>query len=121
MAPNMINRRIILSATRRLAGAVARCALAPGAFLCAALIGLGQEPAHPLKPPDRSSPRAALKTFLDAGDALGAFLAKDYLPSPSRKDFHQLVLLGDAAEQYLDLSAAPPHGRQENFGEPRQE
>ncbi len=27
----------------------------------------GQEPAHPLKPPDRSSPRAALKTFLDFG------------------------------------------------------
>ena len=71
----------------------------------------GQEPAHPLKPPDRSSPRAALKTFLDSGDALGAFLARDYLPSPSRAKFHQLVSLGDAAVQSLDLSAVPKASR----------
>jgi len=67
----------------------------------------GQEPSHPLQPPDRSTPRAALKTFLDSGDALGAFLARDYLPSPSRMKFHQLVSLGDAAVQSLDLSAVP--------------
>ena len=40
-----------------------------------------QESSHPLQPPDRSSPRAALKTFLDSGDALGAFLAR--LPTVS--------------------------------------
>ena len=49
-----------------------------------ALTALGQEPAHPLKPPDRSSPAAALKTFLDSGDVIGSFLVQDYLPSPSR-------------------------------------
>jgi len=99
----------------RLAGrswsAPVRCMLAFGAVIFSAFFALAQEPATPLKPPDRSSPRAALKTFLDAGDTLGTFLAKDYLPSPSRKDFHQLVLLGDAAVQSLDLSAAPPAAR----------
>ena len=75
------------------------------------MIALGQEPANPLKPPDRSSPRAALKTFLDAGDALGAFLAQDYLPSPSRAEFHRLISLGDAAVQSLDLSEVPPATR----------
>ena len=77
------------------------------AFCLAASIALSQEPAHPLQPPDRSSPRAALKTFLDSGDALGAFLARDYLPSPSRAEFHRLIALGDAAVQSLDLSAVP--------------
>ena len=71
----------------------------------------GQEPAHPLKPPDRSSPRAALKTFLDSGDALAAFLARDYLPSPSRAEFHRLVSLGDAVVQSLDLSEVAPATR----------
>ena len=45
-----------------------------------------------------------MKTFLDSGDALGAFLAQDYLPSPSRAEFHRLVALGDAAVQSLDVS-----------------
>jgi hypothetical protein len=36
-----------------------------------------------------------LKTFLEAGDATAAFLARDYLPSPSRTDFHRLMTLGD--------------------------
>lgn len=62
---------------------------------------------NPLQPPDRSNPRAALRTFLDSGDALGAFLAQDYLPSPSRAEFHRLVALGDAAVESLDLSAVP--------------
>jgi len=76
------------------------------------LITFGQEPANPLKPPDRSSPRAALKTFLDDGDALGVFLSRDYLPSPSRAEFHRLVSLGDAAVQSLDLSEVPPASRE---------
>jgi hypothetical protein len=37
---------------------------APLAILLAAT-ALGNEQAHPLKPPDRSTPRAALQTFLD--------------------------------------------------------
>src|SRR5512137_1774050 len=71
----------------------------------------GQEPVHPLKPPDRSSPRAALKTFLEAGDAVGTFMAKEYLPSPSRAGFHRLVSLGDPIVQCLDLSEVPPAAR----------
>ncbi len=81
------------------------------AFCFAAMIALGQEPAHPLKPPDRSSPRAAVKTFLDAGDALSAFLAKDYLPSPTRAEFQRLISLGDAVVPSLDLSEVPPATR----------
>jgi len=91
--------------------ALAPCMAAPAAFFLSVLILLGQEPPNPLKPADRSSPRAALKTFLDSGDAVGAFLAKDYLPHPSRAEFHRLVLLGDATVQCLDLSAAPPAAR----------
>ena len=107
----MNHPRTLLTPTRRHGSAPARFMMASWAFLFAALIALGQEPAHPLKPPDRSSPRAALKTFLDSGDAVGAFLARDYLPSPSRAEFHQLISLGDAAVQCLDLSEVPPAAR----------
>jgi len=86
--------------------------IASGAFFLFAMIALGQEPTHPLKPPDRSSPRAALKTFLEGGDALGAFLARDYLPSPSRANFHRLVSLGETTVQGLDLNELPPVARQ---------
>ncbi len=89
----------------------ARFRLAAGTLFFAALIAAGQEPAHPLKPPDRSSPRAALQTFLDAGDALSSFLARDYLPSPSRAEFRRVVSLGDAVVQSLDLSEVPPATR----------
>ena len=75
------------------------------------MIAFGQEPAHPLKPPDRSSPRAALKTFLEAGDALGAFVARDYLPSPSRAKFHHLLSQVETTLQGLDLSKVPPAAR----------
>ena len=71
----------------------------------------GQEPVHPLKPPDRSSPRAALKTFLEAGDAIGTFMVGEYLPSPSRAEFHRLVSLGEPLVQCLDLSEVPPAAR----------
>jgi MscS family membrane protein len=66
---------------------------------------------HLLKPPDRSSPRAALKTFLDFGDAVGTFLAYDYLPSPSRANALHLRSLGDNIVQGLDLSELPPASR----------
>lgn len=107
----MINQRITHSPTRRPASASALFARAAWALLFTGLIAFGQEPANPLKPPDRSSPRAALKTFLEDGDALGGFLFRDYLPSPSRTDFHRLVVLGDAAVKSLDLSEVPPASR----------
>ncbi|MBL0168448.1 MAG: mechanosensitive ion channel [Propionivibrio sp.] len=72
---------------------------------------LAQEPVNPLKPVDRSSPRTALKTFLDAGDALGAFLAQDYLPSPSREEFGRLISLSEKPLQSLDLSEVAPAAR----------
>ncbi|HRY50737.1 MAG TPA: mechanosensitive ion channel family protein [Candidatus Paceibacterota bacterium] len=74
-------------------------------------IVLAQESVHPLKPPDRSSPRAALRTFLEAGDAMGAFLARDYIPSPTRAEFHTLQTMGDPIVQGLDLSGVPPAAR----------
>jgi len=74
-------------------------------------IALAQEPMHPLKPLDRSSPRAALKTFLDLGDAVGAFLAHDYIPSPSLANILHLRSLGDDIVQGLDLSELPPASR----------
>lgn len=97
----------------------------PGRVLCArvrlaetvALLGflstivLAQDTVHPLKPPDRSSPRAALRTFLEGGDAMGTFLAKDYMASPSRAGFHRLLALSDVAVGGLDLSGLPPAAR----------
>ncbi len=80
-------------------------------LLSVAAIALAQEPVHPLKPPDRSSPRAALQTFLDFGDAVGVFLAHDYLPSPSLAKILHLRSLGDNIVQGLDLSELPPASR----------
>ena len=77
-------------------------------LLSVAAIALGQEAVHPLKPADRSSPRAALKTFLDFGDAVGTFLAHDYIPSPSRANALHLRSLGDDVFQSLDLGELPP-------------
>ena len=107
----MNHPRTLLSPTRRHGGAPARFMMASGPFLFAALIALGQEAAHPLKPPDRSSPRAALLTFLDSGDAVGSFMARDYLPSRSRAKHDHLVLLSETAVQCLDLSKVPPAAR----------
>jgi len=107
----MKNERIPLTPTRQPCTAPARIMPGLGAFFFAALIAFGQEPAHPLKPPDRSSPRAAIKTFLDTGDALATFLARDYLPSPSRAEFHRVAALGDAVVQSLDLSEVAPATR----------
>jgi MscS family membrane protein len=92
-------------------GTLVRGLMVSWAFFFAPLITLGQESPQPLKPPDRSSPRAALKTFLDSGDALCEFLAREYLPSPSHAKFQQLILLSETALQGLDLSQVPPASR----------
>jgi MscS family membrane protein len=70
-----------------------------------------QNPTYPLKPADLSSPRATLKTFLDAGDAVGAYLAQDYLPSPSRAKFDHVASLAGTLMKCLDLSEVPPAAR----------
>lgn len=79
----------------------------PIAVLWGAATALAQ-PVQPLKPPDRSTPRAALETFLESGDAFGEFAARDYLPSPSRSGYEQLELLGARRNRSLDLSSVPP-------------
>jgi MscS family membrane protein len=76
-----------------------------------AAVAWGQSEVNPLKPPDRSSPRAALKTFLDATDTVAAYLATDYLPSPSRAKFQHLIELSVPAVEALDLSGLPPAAR----------
>ena len=81
------------------------------AFLCVATAAVGQEPVNPLKPLDLSSPRATLKTFLDAGDAVGAYLARDYLRSPSRTKFDHLFSLAGPVVKCLDLTEVAPAAR----------
>src|SRR5438876_9704740 len=81
------------------------------AMLFIATLARGQDPIHPLKPTDLSSPRATLKTFLDAGDAVGAYLARDYLPSPSRTKFDHLFSLAGPVVKCLDLTEVAPAAR----------
>jgi MscS family membrane protein len=71
---------------------------------------VGQEVVQPLKPLDRSSPRAALKTFLDSADQLGTLIS-EYLESPSRAGFHQSIAQSDVALNGLDLSEIPVAAR----------
>jgi MscS family membrane protein len=71
----------------------------------------GQEPVNPLKPVDLSSPRATLKTFLDSGDAVGAYVARHYMRSPSRTKFNRLVSLAQPIMKCLDLSEVAPAAR----------
>jgi MscS family membrane protein len=89
-----------------------RSALLLAALALAAAGALGQAPAHPLKPPDRSSPRATLKTFLDSADALVAFMAGEYVHAPTRANFARMVAMGAIPIQSLDLSEVPPAARQ---------
>ncbi|MEI7900491.1 MAG: mechanosensitive ion channel family protein [bacterium] len=86
-------------------------AAAAGCLFIFAVSALGQDPEHPLKPPDRSSPRAALKTFLDSGDAVGVFMTREYFAAPSRARFRQMVLLSETTLRGLDMSEVPPAAR----------
>ena len=87
-----------------------RWVAAPCVFLLGVTIALGQE-VNPLKPADRSSPRAAIRTLLDFGDTLGEFMAREYLPSPSRAKYERLIVLARKAGRGLDLSEVPPAAR----------
>ena len=81
------------------------------AFLCVATAALGQEPVNPLKPLDLTSPRATLQTFLESGDAVGAYLGRDYLSSPSRTKFNHLFLLAKPVLECLNLTEVAPTAR----------
>ena len=99
----MSSRRYSLDVRRRLPVLLA--------LLLVATFAVAQEPSSPLKPPDRSSPRAALETFLASGDELAAFLVKDYVPAPSREKFDRAASLGEVFVRALDLSEVPPAAR----------
>src|SRR5437660_104971 len=81
------------------------------AWLLVTSTASGQERAHPLQPPDRSSPRATLRTFLGSTDAFAKFLAQEYVPSPTLENFLRLRPLGQASLECLDLSDVPPAAR----------
>lgn len=93
------------------AGARLRRVGAAFAFLLIATSAIGQSQTHPLKPPDRSSPRATLKTFLQSADALGAFIATEYVHSPSYATKRRAFDLGRVAVGCLDLSTLAPAAR----------
>jgi len=82
----------------------------PFVLLVAGVAALAQG-VHPLKPLERSSPRAALSSFLQSGDAIGEFLAREYLPSPSRAAYAVIVARTGVILQGLDLSELPPAAR----------
>jgi hypothetical protein len=81
------------------------------AWVLAASTAPGQERAHPLQPPDRSSPRATLKMFLGSIDAVATFVAQEYLPSPTLGEFSRIPSLIQTAYECLDLSAVAPFAR----------
>lgn len=87
-----------------------RCFVVALVSSCAMATAIAQE-RYPLEPPDRSSPRAALKTFLASADATGAYLVGRYLPSPSRENFEHLAARAKVAIEAVDASMLPPAGR----------
>ena len=66
---------------------------------------------HPLEPPDLSSPRATLNSFLTTGDAYFRLVSDEYWDTPSRAVAARLHQMGVEAERMLDLSEAPPAAR----------
>ncbi len=74
-------------------------------------IGEAADARRPLEPPDLSSPRATLKTFLSAGDAYLRLVKEEYWDSPTRAAAARLRELAGTAERTLDLSETPPAAR----------
>src|SRR5512146_3475931 len=89
-----------------------RLALAAILLLALAPAASAEPPARPLQPADRSSPRATLKRFLAAGDAITAFLAESYLKDQTHEGFQHLVALADDGVRCLDLHQVAPAVRQ---------
>lgn len=89
-----------------------RRALAAVLLLALAPVASADAPPHPLQPADRSSPRATLKRFLAAGDAITVFLAQNYLQDQTREGFEHLVALADDGMRCMDLHQVAPAVRQ---------
>ena len=66
---------------------------------------------HPLEPPDFSSPRATLNTFLTTGDRALALIRGDHWDNPTRESSDRLKAILQDLESALDLSATPPAAR----------
>jgi len=63
---------------------------------------------HPLAPPDFSSPRATLNTFLTTGDRALSLVRGDHWDNPSRESSDRLKALMVDMQSALDLSKTPP-------------
>lgn len=67
---------------------------------------------HPLEPPNTSSPRDVLRSFLDLTDSIG-HAAVEYREQPSRAtELHAKALISRAT-RYFDLSSVPVTARRE--------
>jgi MscS family membrane protein len=73
-----------------------------------AMPAAGADAAHPLRPVDRSSPRATLETFLAAGDAVVDLLEREYFENQSRAGYERMVAAGQPAFGSLDLERVAP-------------
>lgn len=81
------------------------------AWLAALLVAMparGADPEHPLRPVDRSSPRATLTTFLATGDLFLDALESGYLKTQSRSGYLRLIALSRPAVESLDLTHVAP-------------
>lgn len=84
------------------------CVFALVSLLLPAGDALGQPEAHPLEPPNRSSPRATLQTFLKSTEAAASFAVNEYLPAKSRAGFHLLREALEVPLDCLDLTGVAP-------------
>ena len=80
-----------------------------------AAAALASEPGNPLAPPDTSSPRATLQSFVDTiPEFEHAFIA--YRDAPSRERALEMMRVRARAVRTLDLSAIPPTALRERGG-----
>ena len=81
-----------------------------------AAAALASEPGNPLAPPDTSSPRATLQSFVDTiPEFEHAFIA--YRDAPSRERALEMMRVRARAVRTLDLSAIPPTALRERGGQ----
>ena len=73
------------------------------------LTGASSYEMHPLAPPDTSSPRATLKSFIDSGNmAHRIFMAAGYKVSGKQEKIKELNFYIERAARCLNLSQVPP-------------
>jgi MscS family membrane protein len=75
--------------------------------LCWSVNGL-TDASYPLQPPDLSSPRATINSFLTEGDKLNQLLSEEHWHAPSRVVVDHLLDAVANSERMFDLSEVPP-------------